>query len=95
VKFTQRLNVLLMNLWGRKWSPPPIPPPSSNKWFLYILQIHQANPTPARFFSYNTKAKIKLFLLFFKLISFSMFFSINACSRDQIPQNNPCHKKEI
>ena len=31
VEFTQRLNVLLMNLWGRKWSPHPIPPPSS-KW---------------------------------------------------------------
>ena len=30
VEFTQRLNVLLMNLWGRKWSPCPIPPPSSS-----------------------------------------------------------------
>ena len=28
VEFTQRLNVLLMNLWGRKWSPHPIPLPS-------------------------------------------------------------------
>ena len=28
VEFTQGLNVLLMNLWGRKWSPRPIPPPS-------------------------------------------------------------------
>ena len=29
VEFTQCLkNVLLMNLWGRKWSPHPIPPPS-------------------------------------------------------------------
>ena len=28
VKFTQRWNVLFMNLWGRKWSPRPIPPPS-------------------------------------------------------------------
>ena len=28
VAFTQCLNVLLMNLWGRKWSPHPIPPPS-------------------------------------------------------------------
>ena len=28
VEFTQRLNVLLMNLWGRMWSPCPIPPPS-------------------------------------------------------------------
>ena len=28
VEFSQRSNVLLMNLWGRKWSPRPIPPPS-------------------------------------------------------------------
>ena len=28
VEFTQPLNVLLMNLWGRKWSPRPIPLPS-------------------------------------------------------------------
>ena len=28
VEFTQRLNVLLMNLWGRKCSPHPTPPPS-------------------------------------------------------------------
>ena len=28
VEFTQCLNVLLMNLWGRKWSPHPIPLPS-------------------------------------------------------------------
>ena len=28
VEFTQRLNVLLMNLCWRKWSPRPIPPPS-------------------------------------------------------------------
>ena len=33
VEFTQRLNVLLMNLWGRKWFPCPIlphlgPPPA-------------------------------------------------------------------
>ena len=28
VEFTQHLNVLLMNLWGRKWSPHPIPLPS-------------------------------------------------------------------
>ena len=29
VEFTQRSNVLLMNLWGRKGSPCPIPLPSS------------------------------------------------------------------
>ena len=29
VEFTRRLNALLMNLWGRKCSPRPTPPPSS------------------------------------------------------------------
>ena len=29
MEFTQRSNVLLMNLWGRKWSPCPISLPSS------------------------------------------------------------------
>ena len=28
VEFTKRLNVFLINLWGRKWSPCPIPLPS-------------------------------------------------------------------
>ena len=28
VVFAQRSKDLLMNLWGRKWSPHPIPPPS-------------------------------------------------------------------
>ena len=28
VEFTQHVHVLLMNLWGRKWSPHPIPLPS-------------------------------------------------------------------
>ena len=28
VEFTQHWNVLLMNLWGRNWSPCPIPLPS-------------------------------------------------------------------
>ena len=31
MEFAQRSNVLSMNLWGRKWSPHPIPPPS---WLL-------------------------------------------------------------
>ena len=30
VEFTQRSNVLSMNLWGRKWSPCPIPLPSED-----------------------------------------------------------------
>ena len=30
VEFTQRSNVLLINLWGRKWSPRPIPLPSQD-----------------------------------------------------------------
>ena len=33
VEFNQSSNVLLMNLWGRKWSPCPIPPPSSPRAF--------------------------------------------------------------
>ena len=35
VEFTRRLNALLMNLWGRKCSPCPTPPPS---WLLPPLQ---------------------------------------------------------
>ena len=36
VEFTQRLNALLMNLWGRKCSPHPTPPPS---WLLLYLNV--------------------------------------------------------
>ena len=43
VEFTQRLNVLLMNLWGRNWSPHPIPPPS------YLL------PLPETLFFWGSK----------------------------------------
>ena len=40
VKFAQRSNVLSMNLWGRKWSPHPVPPPSSIvNHFLYSISI--------------------------------------------------------
>ena len=28
LQFAQRSDVLSMNLWGRKWSPRPVPPPS-------------------------------------------------------------------
>ena len=34
VEFAQCSNDLSMNLWGRKWSPCPIPPPSSEHMFL-------------------------------------------------------------
>ena len=34
VEFTRRLNALLMNLWGRKCSPRPTPPPS---WLLPLF----------------------------------------------------------
>ena len=40
LKFAQRSNVLSMNLWGRKWSPHPIPLPSylpPPKSFLFLL----------------------------------------------------------
>ena len=33
VEFAWRSNDLSMNLWGRRWSPHPIPPPSSMLWF--------------------------------------------------------------
>ena len=36
VEFAQRSNALLMNLWGRKWSPRPIPPPSSILGFWWM-----------------------------------------------------------
>ena len=31
VEFAQHSNDLSMNLWGRKWSPHPIPPPSQDR----------------------------------------------------------------
>ena len=37
MEFAQRSNDLLMNLWGRKWSPRLIPPPSS--YFVKSLTI--------------------------------------------------------
>ena len=43
VEFTRRLNALLMNLWGRKCSPHPTPPPSwllpENINFLKVIYI--------------------------------------------------------
>ena len=46
VDFIQRLNVLLMNLWGRKWSLRPIPLPSSGT----LLTSYFCIPVP-----YNEK----------------------------------------
>ena len=40
VEFIQPLNVLLMNLWGRNWSPHPIPPPSSRPHMCNTLIEH-------------------------------------------------------
>ena len=44
VEFAQHSNVLLMNLWGRKWSPCPIPPPPSRSLFIVfrIFLIHSS-----------------------------------------------------
>ena len=39
LEFTQCSNVLLMNLWGKKWSPYPIPPPSCDRLGYWSL-IH-------------------------------------------------------
>ena len=38
MEFAQRWNVLLRNLWGRKWSSRPIPPPSFSHVFI-LFQI--------------------------------------------------------
>ena len=40
VEFTQGLNVLLMNLWGIKWSLHPFPPPSSENIFFIYFSIN-------------------------------------------------------
>ena len=47
VEFALRWNVLLRNLWGRKWSSRPIPPPSFplqkkifNHWFDFTLNMN-------------------------------------------------------
>ena len=40
VEFAQRWKVLLMNFWGRKWSPHPIPPPSSSVSLVMLLKFH-------------------------------------------------------
>ena len=37
VEFTRCLNVLLMNLWGRKCSPCPTPSPSSHVFYCLFL----------------------------------------------------------
>ena len=44
MEFTQRLNALLMNLWGRKCSPRPTPPPF---WLLSgsLISMFILNPT--------------------------------------------------
>ena len=39
MEFAQRSNVLLMNLWGRKWSPYPIPPPSWDCLDTFVFKI--------------------------------------------------------
>ena len=69
VEVAQLSNDLLMNLWGRKWSPQPIPPPSWDpvhwllKWLLigmYLLPFYY------------------LFLCFCSLLFSS--FSFSSCS---------------
>ena len=47
VEFAQRSNVLSVNLWGRKWSPHPIPPP-----FRTTLPGNLILPAPFFFLSY-------------------------------------------
>ena len=43
MEFTQHLNALLMNLWGRKCSPHPTPPPS---WCLPAISFSRESSQP-------------------------------------------------
>ena len=46
VEFSQRSNVLLMNLWGRKWSPHPIPLPSEDRLLAALLRTELWSRSP-------------------------------------------------
>ena len=54
VIFAQRSNDLLMNLWGRKWSPGPIPPPSWDRPLGLIGLIFLQSKGLSRVFSSTT-----------------------------------------
>ena len=49
VEFAQRWNVLLRNLWGRKWSSHPIPPPSLQflqNWCFWTIVLEKILESP-------------------------------------------------
>ena len=48
MEFARRWNVLLRNLWGRKWSSHPIPPPSFPNWN-YTLNMYSDFSNPGLF----------------------------------------------
>ena len=54
VEFTQRSNVLLMNLWERKWSPRPIPP------CLIILELSEPVRLSTHLYSWNLHTHKKI-----------------------------------
>ena len=72
VAFTRRLNALLMNLWGRKCSPRPTPPPS---WLL--------PPTNYFYicFSFIKWQSIIFFLKIMKALVDIMFLQKKFCQR--------------
>ena len=57
VEFTRRLNALLMNLWGRKCSPHPTPPPS---WLLPLVMSFENYLIQNYVYWIVTKIKTKL-----------------------------------
>ena len=61
MEFTQRSNVLLMNLWGRKGSPCLIPPPSSGFCFNFSRQ-RQMVANYLLSFAVNPKVLFKIVL---------------------------------
>ena len=62
--FAQRSNDLLMNLWGRKWSPHTIPSSDSMMYILNILALLYVMNLPIKLDNIFEKKKI-----FFKHLS--------------------------
>ena len=91
VEFTRRLNALLMNLWGRKCSPRPTPPPS---WLLSLLlwflkfqmnRVFFLMPKTISLYSYNIFYILLLIFYFMVhftkcfLCTYSLFLSFYFC----------------
>ena len=75
VEFTRRLNALLMNLWGRKCSPRPTPPPLGSSCFHSTSTWRDINLTPLIKRSFIVWFSFHLSVVFG--ISFSCFYLLH------------------